>query len=144
MSLAEEFDPPPDEFWDARPALAHIRDFAYARMCSPWAVLGAVILNVLHHVPPGVTLPALIGGRGSLNTFVATVQRTCMAIREKLRREGDWVAGHIGRKAVASDLGNRYFDEAVDQLMNTGEIEIKMINHNGQSGLQFRLQNGGR
>jgi hypothetical protein len=73
MSLAEEFDPPPDEFWDARPALAHIRDFAYARMCSPWAVLGAVMLNVLHQVPPGVTLPPLIGGRGSLNTFVATV-----------------------------------------------------------------------
>jgi Protein of unknown function (DUF3987) len=76
VSLAEEFDPPPDEFWDARPALRHIRDFAYARMCSPWAVLGATILHVLHFVPPWVTLPALIGGRGSLNLFVALVGPT--------------------------------------------------------------------
>src|SRR5512133_3006590 len=63
-------------FWSLRPSLTHIRDFAYARMCSPWAVLGSTILHVLHYVPPWVTLPPLIGGRGSFNLFVANVGPT--------------------------------------------------------------------
>lgn len=62
---------PEAEFWNSRRALQHIRAFAYARLCSPWAVLGVVILRVLHHIPPWVTLPPLIGGRGSLNLFAA-------------------------------------------------------------------------
>jgi hypothetical protein len=45
-------------------------------MCSPWAVLGSTILHVLHYVPPWVTLPPLIGGRGSFNLFVANVGPT--------------------------------------------------------------------
>jgi hypothetical protein len=89
-------DPPPDEppdddhageyappeisdldryagFWEARPAFRYIRDFAYARMCSPWAVLGVSIVCVLHHVPPWVTLPPLIGDVGNFNVITALV-----------------------------------------------------------------------
>jgi hypothetical protein len=71
-ALATESDPDED-FWNARTALRHIRAFAYARLCAPWAVLGAALLHALHCVPPWVTLPPLIGGRGSLNLFVALV-----------------------------------------------------------------------
>lgn len=62
-----------DDFWDSRHALRVIRQFAYARMCSPWAVLGVVLCRVLATIPPHVTLPPVIGGRGSLNLFVALV-----------------------------------------------------------------------
>jgi hypothetical protein len=62
-----------EEFWDNRDALKHIREFAYSRMASPWAVLGVTIIRVLHCVSPWLTLPPLIGGRGSLNLFVALV-----------------------------------------------------------------------
>ena len=61
------------DFWDATAALTHIRDFAYSRMTSPWAVLGVVLLRVLATVPPNVVLPPLIGDNGSLNLFVAVV-----------------------------------------------------------------------
>lgn len=61
------------DFWDARPYLAHLRVFALARMCSPWAVLGVALLRALAVVPPNVVLPALIGGSGSLNLFAALV-----------------------------------------------------------------------
>ncbi|WP_298045701.1 hypothetical protein [uncultured Citricoccus sp.] len=66
-------DPAGHPFWDARPVHSHIRQFAYARMCSPWAVLGVVLLRVLATVPPHVVLPALIGGHGSLNLFCGLV-----------------------------------------------------------------------
>jgi len=61
------------DFWETRDVLRHIRDFAYARMCSPWAVLGVAILRALALTPPTVVLPPLVGSIGSLNLFCATV-----------------------------------------------------------------------
>ena len=61
------------DFWDMRPILKHIYTFALARMCSPWAVLGVVILRTLTLVPPHVVLPPTIGGAGSLNSIIALV-----------------------------------------------------------------------
>jgi hypothetical protein len=63
-----------ENFWNSRPVLAHIRQFAYARMAPPWAVLGVSIIRTLDCVPPEVFLPAIVGGRrGSLNLFAALV-----------------------------------------------------------------------
>lgn len=44
-----------------------------ARMCPPWAVLGICAARALTMVRPHITLPPLIGGRGSLNFFGAIV-----------------------------------------------------------------------
>ena len=62
-----------DWFWNARPILRHIHDFARARRCSPWAVLGVTLARVCTAVPPFVVLPALVGGHVSLNTYVGLV-----------------------------------------------------------------------
>ena len=62
-----------DGLWDTRESLRHIRDSAYARMCAPWAVLAHCAVRALAIVAPTTTLPPLIGGAGSLNTFVAIV-----------------------------------------------------------------------
>lgn len=61
------------DWWNDRPVLAHIRDFALARMCSPAAVLGVVIERTLATIPPTIVLPPVIGGVGSLNLFCALV-----------------------------------------------------------------------
>lgn len=69
--------PPPggldNEFWDSRPSLTRIRDAAYGRMVAPAAVLGAVLARAVCAVPYTVHLPPLVGGKGSLNSFVAIV-----------------------------------------------------------------------
>lgn len=59
-----------DHIWMQRPELTHIRDFARARMCSPWALLGVVLAHVAAATPPFVVLPPLVGGDLSLNTYV--------------------------------------------------------------------------
>ncbi|NNG20514.1 hypothetical protein HJ590_13245 [Naumannella sp. ID2617S] len=70
-------DTPPapdlDPFWDARPVLQHIRQFAHARLTSPWSMLGVTLIRTLACIPPHVVLPPLIGGPGSLNLFLAIV-----------------------------------------------------------------------
>ncbi|WP_194816807.1 hypothetical protein [Nocardia sp. XZ_19_385] len=62
-----------EEFWDKRPVLGHVRDFARARMCGPWSTLGVVLARAVASVPPDVRLPATVGGPMSLNLFFALV-----------------------------------------------------------------------
>lgn len=63
----------PDEFWNSRPTLAHIRQAAHARARSADSVLVATLARIATLVHPTVTLPAIVGARGSLNFFGAIV-----------------------------------------------------------------------
>lgn len=79
--LATTATPPPadlapadeDAFWDARPLLRHLHDFARARMVSPWAVLGVTLARVVTATPNQVHLPPIVGSKASLNLFVGLV-----------------------------------------------------------------------
>jgi hypothetical protein len=62
-----------EEFWSARPVLQHVLALARARGVGPWAVLGTVMARGICTVPPTVALPGIVGGRMSLNLFVAAV-----------------------------------------------------------------------
>ncbi len=66
----------PDAFWESRPVLRHVRDFARARWVTPDALLGVVFTRVLACVPPHFTLPPIVGGRASLNMFIALVGKS--------------------------------------------------------------------
>lgn len=46
----------PAEFWDARPYLDHIRQFAWHRMTPPDAVLNAVFSELSSRIPPSVRI----------------------------------------------------------------------------------------
>lgn len=61
------------DLWAARPVLGHLHTAALARRVSPWAVLGVALVRVAAAIPPFVTLPAIVAGRGSLNLFIALV-----------------------------------------------------------------------
>jgi hypothetical protein len=65
-----------EAFWTSREVLDHIRTFARARLCSPWAVLGAVMARTIAATPFSVCLPPIIGGRASLNLAVGLVGRS--------------------------------------------------------------------
>jgi Protein of unknown function (DUF3987) len=58
-------------FWESRESLNLIYRCSLSRMVSPWAVLGCCAARVLCLIPPTVTLPDLVGTRGSLNLYVA-------------------------------------------------------------------------
>lgn len=61
------------DWWDARPWLRHIHTFARSRMVSPYSLLAITLVRVCAQTPPWYQLPAIIGGRGSLNLFCALV-----------------------------------------------------------------------
>jgi hypothetical protein len=57
----------PDEFWDARPCLQQIRQAAHNRARSADAVLLFTLGRVAAITHPTIMLPAIAGGRASLN-----------------------------------------------------------------------------
>jgi hypothetical protein len=74
--LPPKAPPPPgweEDFWDTRPVLAHLRDFARSRRVGPWALLGCVMVRVIAASPPNLVLPPLVGGQASINLFVGIV-----------------------------------------------------------------------
>lgn len=62
-----------ESFWTTRPILAHILRLARTRRVGPWAVLGTAMARAVATIPPYVALPGTVGGRMSLNLFVALV-----------------------------------------------------------------------
>jgi hypothetical protein len=60
-------------FWQSRPVLEHVLAVARARAVGPWALLGAVLARAIATIPPDIALPGIVGGRMSLNLFVALV-----------------------------------------------------------------------
>lgn len=61
-------------FFEARPALRYIRDYARATRISPMTLLLDVLARVSALTPPTVVIPPLVGASpASLNLFVATV-----------------------------------------------------------------------
>src|ERR1700739_566715 len=59
--------------WSVRPVLEHIRTLARSRRVGPWAVLGTAMARAVATIPAHVALPPTVGGRMSLNLFVALV-----------------------------------------------------------------------
>lgn len=63
-----------NEFFEARPVLRYIRDYARASRIAPMTLLVDVLARVSVITPPNVVLPPLVGAApGSLNMFVAVV-----------------------------------------------------------------------
>lgn len=62
----------PEEFWCARPVLAHIRDAAYSNLISPDAVLLNVLARFSALVPPSVRIPRIVGAAATFD-FIGCV-----------------------------------------------------------------------
>jgi hypothetical protein len=61
------------DFLDARPELAHIRDFARSRRTNPASTLAVALVRASCMIRPGVVLPPIIGGAVAPNLFAALV-----------------------------------------------------------------------
>lgn len=79
-------------FWESRPALEFVREFALSRYAAPWATLGATLTRAVTAVEPNIQLPPILGVPASLNLFVGLV------------------AGSGGGKDIASGVANALLD----------------------------------
>ncbi|MBO0879944.1 MAG: bifunctional DNA primase/polymerase [Mycobacterium sp.] len=115
------------EFWRTRDSLAKVRQWGLARMCSPWALLGAVIARALATVPPWVCLPEVIGSKGSLNLFVALVgpSGTGKGAADSLAAEVVPADVHIGQAGSGEGLTHQYAH--VDRKTGETIIDRRMV-----------------
>lgn len=114
------------EFWRTRESLAAVRQWGLARMCSPWALLGAVLARALTTVPPWVRLPPVIGGPGSLNFFVALVgpsgtgKGAADSLAAEVLPEDVW----IGQAGSGEGLAHQYahIDKRGEQIIDRTSV----------------------
>ena len=108
------------DFWTARESHRVIYEAALARMGAPWAVFAACVARVLTLVPPSMTLPPIIGGRGSLNWY------------------GVVVAESGGGKGTAMSVASALVTGDVDvRPIGSGEGMIECYNRRGDDPLDF-------
>lgn len=100
------------DFWDSRPVLTHVQNYARARLVSPWAVLGVTLARAAASTPPNVQLPPVTGGPGSLNLFVALVGRP---------GQGKGAAEAAARNAVRFVSQDGRPPQLVEQAIGSGE-----------------------
>lgn len=92
-------------FWQTRPWMTELYAFAKGRMVQPWAVLAATMVRLACEVPPTVVLPPVIGGKKSLNLYVALVggpsagksaaKGVSDACGDLLSRMGGWTSDEV-------------------------------------------------
>ena len=92
----------PNEFWEARPVLSHIRRKAWAQIASSDALFGIVLARVAAAVPPKLCLPATVGTEVSLGMYVALA--------------GDVGAGKGSAKGVGKSLLPHLGPDVLDDL----------------------------
>jgi len=63
----------PDEFWNARPSLTHIRQAAHSRTRCADSVLLFTLARAAALIPPQIVLPAITGSIASLNFLGAVI-----------------------------------------------------------------------
>lgn len=93
------------DFWTAREAHQVIYQAALSRMGAPWAVFAACVARILALVPPTLTLPPIIGGRGSLNWFGVVVAESGGGKGTAMSVASDLVTGNVDVRPIGSGEG---------------------------------------
>jgi hypothetical protein len=121
-NIVVEEDPEETAFWESRPVLKHIRDWARARRACPWAVFGEAMSEAICHTPPTFQLPPMIGGEGTLNMLIALVGRP---------GAGKGAAARVARAAFKWEGVLGIIDDDVERRpVGTGEGLVKTFGFN--------------
>lgn len=126
-------------FWDSRESLRMIYQTSMAMMAPPWGTLSHCAARALTQVRPHVTLPALIGGPGSLNWFAIVVAppaggKGTAASTSKLLVPGHVIEWEVGSGEGMIAVYGRRPEDRVESIMFKAE-EMDSVNAmNSRSG----------
>lgn len=119
-----------DTFWDARPALAHIRQAAHSRIVSAEAVLHVVLARVAAITPHTTRLPATIASTCPLSYFAALVggpssgKSAADAVAADLTPAPEWLVDHLPLGS-GEGLIDSLFEMVDDVAPNGNAIKVK-------------------
>lgn len=126
-----------DDFWDARPYLAHIRQAAHSRIVSAEAVLHACLARVAAITPHTTRLPPTIASTCPLSYFAALVggpssgKSAADAVAADLLPGPDWLVDHLPLGS-GEGLIDSLFEMVDDIAPNGNAIKVKrQTKHNG-------------
>jgi hypothetical protein len=135
-----------DDFWEQTHMLRHIYVSAKTRRVNPWAVLGILLVRVLHYVPRHVQLPNT-GGSRALNMFVAAVGSSGLGKGAAMRAAEECLDGlliHDDRVTLGSGEGvttpYRRIDKSGNVIVKRNAALIEV--HEGSTMAQLSGRQG--
>jgi hypothetical protein len=126
----------PEEFWESRPVLAHIRQAAHSRGRSSAAVLNNVFARAGAMLPHTLKLPAIVGSEAILSYYAANVsppgtgRSTAIAIAVELL---PWPHGIKDLLPIGSGEGlcDALFETVTETNSKGKEVPVrKQVHHN--------------
>jgi hypothetical protein len=121
----------PVEFWDARPSLQHIRQAAHSRTRSADAVLAATLARISAQIPPEITLPAIVGGRASLNLLIGIIATS---------GGGKSTSNDVARELAPIDRNDVISDVPPGSGEGITELFFEMINEEQADGKMRKVK----
>jgi hypothetical protein len=137
LAPPDDSPPPPvdpEDIWSFSPEMATIHTFARAQLAAPWAVLGCVLARVLAHIPATVTLPATVGSKGSLNTFIAIVgtsaagKGAAIAVSRDVLGVSDMIRVEEFRPASGEAIAHIYMKRTKEGLVHQRHEALLIFN----------------
>jgi len=121
----------PEEFWNARPVLQHIRQAAHSRIRSADAVLLFTLARTAAIVSPNVALPAIVGGRASLNFLGGVVASS---------GGGKSSAGSVARDLAEINRKDVVADVPPGSGEGLTELYFEMVTEEGPDGKNRKVK----
>ena len=105
----------PDEFWQSRPWLGHIRQAAHARMASADAILGAILARYSATIPVSYSIPPIVMARSTFDHMSVLVSESS--------------GGKSGAAAIAKELLPPVHEKVIrwDQPVGSGEGLVELF-----------------
>jgi hypothetical protein len=121
----------PDEFWNERPVLQHIRQAAHNRTRSADSVFLFVLARVATIIPPSVKLPPITGGAASLNFTGAVVSHS---------GGGKSTSGDVARELLPIDRKDIKADVPPGSGEGLTELYFEFVDEDDDNGKKRKVK----
>ncbi|MBU3717175.1 MAG: bifunctional DNA primase/polymerase, partial [Actinobacteria bacterium] len=130
----------PEEFFDARPIHAHVRDAARSRRVSPTAAFVHLLARIAAATPPSYCVPPFVGSTAPLTLYVAQVSMSGQGKSSAVRLVDDLLPGLDRPVPLGSGEGfaESYFGDVKENEDGKAVTKKRQIRY----GMAFELDEG--
>jgi len=133
----------PDEFWESREWLSHIRKAAWSRGMSPDSALGAIITRFATVIPPGYQIPAIVGAPSTFDHLSILITESSGGKSSSVSIARELFEGPTQRKDIVWDIpvpsGEGLVQQFFEFIEETVDGKKTKVNRKTKTAVHFSI-----